>query len=380
MKTFLLIPFFIICAHFSSHSQTFQMNYDGLQRSYLVHLPTGYTGNEKLSLVIAMHGGFGSSENIERQSQLSVKADKEHFIVVYPQGYKGGVLKISGFNAGGCCGWTSKNNVDDVGFISAVLDELTTNFNIDSKRIYATGMSNGGMMAYRLACELPNRIAAIAPVASTMVFPDCHPNRSIPIIHFHSYLDTHVPYKGGIGSGPSKHYNPPIDSVLNAFAKYNHCIKNNDTIVDNDKYSLIQWSDCNCGYEIKEYMTHDGGHSWPGGQESGIVDTASIYISATDLMWDFFKKYSLDCKPNVVSEQKKSFLKLFPNPSTGIVTLDLNIHHSDINISVYDLMGHKVQVPFETNSLDFTKLDSGIYFVKLQFKHQVFIKKILIVR
>ncbi len=197
---------------FSQYDSIF---FDGRYRTYLLHLPSGYNGNDPLAMIIAMHGGFGSAANLQNQSQLSVKADASNFIVVYPEGVKS-PLKIRTWNAGWCCGWASRTNVNDVGFISALIDTLIEKYAVDAKRVYATGMSNGGFMAYRLACELPDKIAATAPVAASMSMTDCTPSRPVPVIHFHSYLDKNAPYPGGIGEGPSDHYNPPQDSVMNA--------------------------------------------------------------------------------------------------------------------------------------------------------------------
>jgi len=151
--------------------------WDGIDRTYLVHLPTAYDEAGNFPLVIAMHGGFGNAHNLQNQSQLSVTADDENFIVVYPEGVQGGVFDIRTWNAGRCCGFASTSDVDDVGFINALIDTLLANYSIDMNRVYATGMSNGGFMSYRLACEISDRIAAIAPVAASMSADVCDPIR-----------------------------------------------------------------------------------------------------------------------------------------------------------------------------------------------------------
>ena len=240
----------------SSFAQYDSIPLNGRIRSYLVHLPTSYTGTTPTSLIIAMHGGFGSAANMQNQSQLSTKADAENFIVVYPEGVKN--IGIRTWNAGWCCGYASNNNIDDVGFIDVLLDTLIQKYSIDTNRIYATGMSNGGFMSYRLACELSTRIAAIAPVAASMSVTSCNPTRPMPIIHFHSYEDTNIPYLGGNGAGVSNHYNPPLDSVLNAWSNTSSCSNLNDTIVDNAQYTYTKWDNCNCNAEIQYYITHDG--------------------------------------------------------------------------------------------------------------------------
>ena len=187
MKNYYLTIFLILMTS-GIFAQYDSIPYDGDYRTYLLHLPSGYTGISDLPLIVAMHGGFGNAYNMETISELSIKADAEHFIVVYPEGVKGGFLNASSWNAGWCCGFASSSNVDDVGFIDSFLNTLIGDYSIDTNRIYATGMSNGGFMSYRLACELSDRIAAIAPVECSMTMTSCTPNRVVPIIHFHSYL------------------------------------------------------------------------------------------------------------------------------------------------------------------------------------------------
>ena len=144
-------------------AQADSINVGGLWRTFAVRLPSVYDGGSALPLVIAMHGGFGSGTQLETQSQLTTKAEQEGFIVVYPDGVASN-LNIRTWNAGGCCGYAMNNDIDDVGFMNALLDTLQADFAIDTQRIYFTGMSNGGFMTYRVACELSERIAAIAPV------------------------------------------------------------------------------------------------------------------------------------------------------------------------------------------------------------------------
>jgi polyhydroxybutyrate depolymerase len=183
-----------------------------------------------------------------------------------------------------------ENDVDDVEFISDVIDELSIEFRINKKKIYLTGMSNGGMMAYRLACELSYKLAAIAPISSTMMVKQpCNPARSVPVLHVHSLLDTIVPYRGGVGLAG---YNfSPVDSVLQLWAQINGCTS--PTSVDNSQFIHTIWSECEDA-AIESYLTYDGGHSWPGGQKAGSwADDPSSFIKANDLMWDFFKRFEL---------------------------------------------------------------------------------------
>ncbi|RYY55065.1 MAG: phospholipase [Chitinophagaceae bacterium] len=273
------------------------MAVDGRARTFLVNLPPDYYESSGFSLVIAMHGGGGSSSQFETSSGLSTKANASKFIVVYPDGVENPVgLKYRTWNAGGCCAYAAETNVDDVKFLGQLVDQLIAKYKINPKKVYATGHSNGGMMSYRLACELSSKFAAIAPNGCTMVVKQpCMPSRAVPILHMHSAQDQNVPYQGGIGtSGPSDHYNPPLDSVFAVWSARNSCGVTNQVVVNDSKYLFSKWSSCAAGSEIQYYLTTDGGHAWPGGLPgSAMGDTPSTYINANDLLWEFFQRFSL---------------------------------------------------------------------------------------
>ncbi|MEO8589485.1 MAG: PHB depolymerase family esterase [Flavobacteriales bacterium] len=328
----------------SSRAQTDSINVGGLERTYTVRLPSAYDGVTPLPLVIAMHGGFGSGLQLEQQSLLTVKGEEAGFIVVYPDGVAS-PLGIRSWNAGWCCGYSSTNSIDDVGFIDSLLDTLENELAIDTLRIYATGMSNGGFLSYRLACELSDRIAAIAPVAASMSMTDCAPARSMPVIAFHSYLDESVPYLGGIGTGISAHYNPPLDSVQNAFASHAACAVLNDTLQDDVEMTVISWHECDCAQEVLTYMTHDGGHSWPGGVQSPIGDPTSTVIDADDLMWAFFQQYTLDCAlpAGAPALPGLSGLAVYPNPTADAWRVVLPVDQGATRLRLFDAMGRAVR-------------------------------------
>ena len=288
-KTLLLsiiaLALIISCKKSKYNSEYFKLNFGGEKRQYLVHKPDNFDTQTNKSLVIALHGGVGSPKNIEDQSQLSVLSDKEGFLVCYPKGYK------RTWNAGGCCGKAVEKNMDDVGFISALIDQLIADYNIDPKRVYITGMSNGGFMSYRLACELSGKIAAIAPVAASMNVNSCNPTNPVAIIHFHSEVDSNVPYLGGIGDGISDHYNPPVDSVLNVWSSKNGCPNPFFTTFGN-KFETRTWNSCLDSTEIQVYLTKDGGHSWPMGiKPRKKADNVSTVVNASEVMWAFFKAH-----------------------------------------------------------------------------------------
>ncbi|NOZ61068.1 MAG: T9SS type A sorting domain-containing protein [Calditrichaeota bacterium] len=371
--------------------------YDDHYRTFLTHLPPDYNQNDSTySLILALHGGLGDAFNMENQSRLSQKTDtaKIKFIVVYPEGVKNLIGKRT-WNAGGCCGYARDHNIDDVGFISLLIDTLIGRYRINTNKIYATGMSNGGMLCYRLAAEISNKIAAIAPVASTMVLREAiSPQRAVPIIHFHSFLDENIPYYGGVGSGVSRHYNPPVDSVLSVWANLNNCNVQSDTLYHEvGEYLLREWRDCKDETRILCYVTYDGGHSWPGGKRGFIFgDPPSKKINATDLMWEFFQKYEIPSSTNVLEQKKKTIitdfaLRIYPNPFNDFATVKLMIPRSgDVRLNIFNMRGKIVKIlemkgqksgeySFLFNA---TGLASGIYFVQVQTNSISFTKKMIL--
>lgn len=269
---------------------------DGSERTYSVNLPPDYyETSSAFPLVIAMHGGGGSADQFESTSGLTEKANDAGFIVVYPEGLQGsGLLKVRTWNAGICCGGASSKQVDDVKFIGVLIDQVINTYNVDPKKVYATGHSNGGMMSYRLACEMSDRIAAIAVSGCSMVTTACNPSRPVPILHMHSALDEMIPYQGGIGTGLTGVYFPPVDSVLTVWSQNNSCDVTSQVLQDDSDYKLTQWSSCDDNVMIKYYLTQDGGHGWPGGLPGGVfADIPSKVINANDLLWEFFVQYQL---------------------------------------------------------------------------------------
>lgn len=346
-------------------AQTDSLIVGDLQRTYTLRLPSSYDGTP-LPLVIAMHGGFGSGLQLEGQSGLTAKADEEGFAVVYPDGHPS-PINIRTWNAGGCCGYAMNNNIDDVGFINALLDTLITSFAIDTQRIYATGMSNGGFMSYRLACELSDRIAAIAPVSASMTIAMCEPARPVPVLAMHSYLDTSVPYLGGVGDGVSDHYNSPQDSVATAFALHADCAVLNDTIQNDAELTVVRWHECDCQKEMLLYMTHDGGHSWPGGvQTGGIGDPPSQVIDANDLMWDFFQQYTLECTSTGLGSTTRSSALVAPNPTDGTLTVQgVAIKTVRVTNAEGRVVLTRVLKGSKSTTLGVSQLPAGIYLLHI---------------
>jgi polyhydroxybutyrate depolymerase len=267
---------------------------DGYTRSYLVNLPPNYNDSNHFSLVMALHGTGGSADQMERDYKLTAKSNSAGFIIVYPEGVRSdGLLGIRTWNAGGCCDYAMEHNIDDVKYLRLLIQKLSTSYKINPKKIYATGMSNGAMMVYRLGCELSNQLAAIAPVSGTlMTTQPCSPSRAVPVLHIHSVLDTKIPYAGGYGL--ANYYYHPVDSSLRVWAGINGCASAPQVVTDATLYTQTQYPGCTNNTTVQLYLTKDGGHSWPGGLPARpSADTPSAAFSATDLIWDFFKLHTL---------------------------------------------------------------------------------------
>ena len=251
-------------------------------RNVLVHVPKGYDGAKPLPLVLNFHG-LGSDPTQEALlSGMNAKADAEGFVVAYPRGLN------ASWNAGRCCAPSSSANVDDVGFVSRLLDRLSDELCVDPKRVFATGISNGGFLTNRLACELSSRIAAIAPVAGDVIVDACTPSHPMAVLHFHGTSDVLVPYDGSALLGF-----PSAEDDVKAWAARDGCT---GEPVESEKHpdaSCKTWSPCEGGAEVTLCTVTLGGHTWPGGFPVVTLGYTSPDLDATGLMWAFFARHPL---------------------------------------------------------------------------------------
>jgi polyhydroxybutyrate depolymerase len=345
----------------------------GRWRTFLTHLPTGYNVSASYPLVLAFHGGSPLGyQSIQYQSRLSQKADTSSFIVVYPEG-----VKVAGnrtWNAGGCCAPATTLNIDDVGFVNSLLNNLFTNRPIDTTRVYATGFSNGSLLCYRLANQLTHRFAAIAPVAGDLMYYPWSPSRAIPIISFHSYLDQNVKYFGGITVGTTGTYFPPQDSMFDIISSNYNCTILKDTLYHNvSQYDHFKYLNCSCNTVIEQFVSYDGEHSWPGGLATGTT-TVSNKFSATYLMWQFFQNYTTSCLTTNINEiQDKANLSFYPNPFTTKIKLSNTTGFEDFVL--LNSIGQSIWLGKNIDKQDFSYLTSGLYFVKVDNRIYKLIKE-----
>lgn len=258
-----------------SSSRTIEV--DGQSRHYLVYRPAG-TSNPS-PLVMMLHGGFGSAKQAESSYGWNAEADAEHFVVVYPDG-QGGAWNVGG----GCCGTPGRTNLDDVAFLSAVVSDVESALPIDHARVFATGISNGGMMAYRLACDT-SLFAAIGPDSAT-VLGECTSPHPVSVIAIHGTADHNIPYDGGAGSGAEKIDGPAIPAVNQLWRTANSCAPPASTV---DGQVATSTAECPGATTIELITIAGAGHQWPGSSvHRAGADTPYPGLDATNVIWAFF--------------------------------------------------------------------------------------------
>ncbi len=280
-----------------------------VERRYRVHVPKGYNSSKPTPVVIAFHGGGGNPESMIRLSGLNDKSEQAGFIVAYPYGSGRQADRGLTFHGGNCCGYAQRKRIDDVGFIRVLLDDLAEAANVDPRRVFATGLSNGGIMAHYLGCQLADRVAAIAPVAGPLMTDTCNPSRPVPVMHFHGTADELAPFHGGKGQGTASvpaFLRPSFTSVadtIERWVKANGCTAepSEEALPDNaeDGMRVVRktWGNGREGSEVVLIEIANGGHTWPGRKPiSPILGKATMDISANDLMWEFFQKHPMPPK------------------------------------------------------------------------------------
>lgn len=267
----------------------------GTPRWYELHVPPRATTGRLLPLVFNFHGGGGSPDGARRSSALDAKADREGFLVVYPAGT--GVLprRLLTWNAGGCCAYAMKKNVDDAAFVRAILDELPRFVPLDLDRVYATGFSNGAMLAHRLACELSDRLAAVAPVSGPLALPRCEPEVPVPLMHIHGRDDQNAPYGGGRGARSLT--DTDFRSVADTIALWRKANRTVDTarVEKRGAVTVETWDGKPDGAPVVLISIDGQGHVWPGGDAllpARMVGRDAGALHATDEIWTFFSRYA----------------------------------------------------------------------------------------
>ncbi len=373
----------IILAVFLSHISLFgqvengSFMFEGVERDYFVYLPSNYTPGDQWPLVFNLHGYTSNATEQYLYSGFTAVADTANFILCYPNGTPNTVVQGNGWNVGFPF---ATNTADDVGFLSALIDTLHTHYNINLDRVYSCGISNGGYMSYKLACELTDRIQAVASVAGTVVpnqLDDCMPSSTIPVMQIHGTADDVVPYNG------SGQFALPIEELITYWTEHNDCTNSPDTvfIADTDPQdgSTAQWityTDCDTDREVWFYKIIGGGHTWPGaGVNIGVTNKD---INASVEIWRFFNKWG-ESISTAVEAPVESTVDIFPNPVRDQLTIDLPRGEHLQKMRVLNVMGQavvtKTNLQYLPYQLDTKTLPAGTYFLEIHTEQYIYNKQ-----
>lgn len=371
MKNSLYFLFFLPV--FITGQQTINgtINHDNINREYILYVPASYSSSNPVPLVFCFHG-YSSNMNANfAYTNFKAIADTAGFIVAHPQGTLDNT-NTAHWNVGG---WTVGSSVDDVGFTLALLDSISSAYNIDSDRVYSTGMSNGGYMSFLLACQLNNKFAAVASVTGSMTpqtFNVCNPTHPTPVLQIHGTADQSVPYAG------DPLWSLSINNVLQYWAGYNNCTSSPTTapipdINTNDGSTVekITYSGGDNGSRIEHYKIDGGGHDWPG--VWGNMD-----ISASIEVWKFFSNYNLSYLSAPVSAVDRSSERLFcfPNPVSKTLTVKNQFIESK-TVLITNKLGKVVYsglINHTNNQINVENLVPNMYFIQVGSTINKFIK------
>ena len=359
--TVLAILFFAYPGNAQTVNGTIQ--HDGGTRNYRVHLPSGYDPAESYPFVYNLHGYTSNASEQEFYTQMNSTSDANGFIVCHPDGLQ------NSWNVG----FAGTSGADDVDFLVTLIDSLAEMYSIDRDRLYSTGMSNGGFMSYKLACEASDVFAAVASVTGSMVPTapaQCNPDRILPVMQIHGTADATVQYDG------TPFVSIPIDDLIDFWTDKNECegeptiidIENIDT-GDNSTAQRIEYTDCTDGNEVIFYKIENGGHTWP----DAIIDLPTLVtnrdFNANEVIWEFFNRYDINGLITTSTENitQVNNLEAFPNPVTNTLTVK-NLPTDTDRILLIDAFGKTLKSLSTDTEIDVTDLPKGVYYLRTEGK------------
>ena len=331
MKELLLILLYLPLIGFSQQTLNESIMHDNIQRDYIIHIPSSYNVNTPIPLVFCFHGYTSNASTIMTYTNFNYISDTAGFIVIYPQG-----TLLQGSTHWNVGGWTTGSTADDVGFSISLLDSISNEYNIDNTRVYSTGMSNGGYMSFLLACQMSDKIAAIASITGSMTpqtYNVCNPQHPTPILQIHGTNDQTVPYLGD----PT--WTLSIDNVLQYWVDYNNC-NTTPTITaiadinqfDGSTAEHVVYDGGDNSVTTEHFKIYGGDHDWP-----GVWGNMDIHASAE--VWKFFYKYDIN----------------------GLIGTNVSIDNKTIKdkrlIKITDILGRETNLT--TNTLLFYIYDDG---------------------
>lgn len=370
MKTSLLLTSFLFisfCVSFGQTTLDKTFQHGGLTREYKLHIPSIYDGNSAVPLVFNLHGRTSTSQQQMVYTNFNAIADTANFIICYPQGTIEPNSSTTFWNIG-----VPGATVNDVDFIVKLIDEIALTYNINQQRVYVCGMSNGGYLSYKLACET-NRFAAIASVTGSMVVPsNCSAHPPIPIMQIHGTADPVVNYNGFIGS-------EAIEDLVAFWVNKNQCntvpIVTNipDIASDGTTTEHFLYSGGINNHTVEFYKVNGGGHTWPGGTVN--IGVTSHDFNASKEIWRFFSAFSNH--EISVQEQVNIPFTIFPNPAKDFIELKSDEMMEKVTVRIFDLSGKLHLQTSQTKQITVKDLAAGVYIVKIQSGNHIGMQKLV---
>lgn len=343
------------------------LTHDGIQREYILYVPTSYTGNTAVPLVFNFHGYTSNATEQMWYGDFRGIADTAGFLVVHPEGTL--LNGATHFNVGG---WTIGSTVDDVGFTEAMINSLSAQYNIDPDRIYASGMSNGGFMSFLLACQLSDKIAAIASITGSMtpeIYNACNPTHPTPVLQIHGTSDGTVPYTG-------QSWTRSVADVVSYWQNFNNCAPSpsltalpNTSPNDGSTVEHFVYSGGDNQVNVEHFKITGGGHTWPGAFAG--VPAVNYDIDASEEVWKFFSRYDINglISPSTSVDPllQANTVQVYPNPTHSHLTIERE-YGKEIPFDLISIQGKIVMtgtLRSPQQEIDLSALPESIYFLKV---------------
>lgn len=292
-----------------SGDHTLILVHDGAARRYIVHVPRSLRSGRPAAVMIALHGGGGHGAQFQRENGLDRVADRYGFLAVYPDGSGRLAGRFLTWNSGEhCCGWALQHDVDDVGFLAALLGDLASRTSIDSRRVYVTGHSNGAIMAYRFAAERADLVTAIIPVAGAMDLRAVSPAQPVAVLHIHSVDDPRALYAGGLGppfpGTETRIHHEPAPVGIEQWARFNGCrlppavgaARHGKGRDYGQSATRLVYEGCRAGGGVEHLRLTGVGHGWPGSAArrgmQRILGPPTRLVNASEEAWAFASRHS----------------------------------------------------------------------------------------
>src|SRR6056297_2309809 len=366
MKLFYdIISLFIVAVistfSYATAQELRSINHEGIERTFIHYTPSNYHPDSSYSLLFALHGFTQNADAIMDYSKFNLLAEENNFIAVYPNGVNNSWNTQSGFPGG--------STANDVGFIETLIDLISNEQNINPNRIYSCGLSAGGFMSYILACELQDRLAAIASVAGTYspsALNNCQPDRPFPILHIHGSDDLIVPPGGNFAA-------LSVEETLQFWRNQNGCLaipeitQWPDEAGDGTTIEQIDYLNCQGSAALQYLRVINGGHTWPGAPVGSGLGTTTQNLDATVAIWDFFSQFE---SPEVTQQEvaNGTAVRVFPNPARDQIQFELHHQNRISSLKIFQFDGQivfdKENLPGNTK-INISTWKSGNYYIKI---------------